>query len=106
MQTFFQPYRNLSEEWPWQTPVETWIDHILSFTSNSEVFNVFVDPLRQGGGTFLIRVDGLVIPGPSFSQEQHSSLLTAIQARMQFPQFVVGSQLQEGFIFTETGQRH
>jgi hypothetical protein len=25
---------------------------------------------------------------------------------MQFPQFVVGSQLQEGFIFTETGQRH
>jgi hypothetical protein len=110
--SFFQAYDNLQEQWPWQDPIETWVDYMLGFAANPEANvgpeanAVFLDAKPEGGGTFHIRVDGRVLPGPDFSAAQYSQLLSAIQARMQCSQFVVGQQLQEGFILTTAGQRH
>jgi type II secretory ATPase GspE/PulE/Tfp pilus assembly ATPase PilB-like protein len=103
---FLEAQRELQEIWPWQASVDRWVDHILSFAEKPYLSTVFLDPQPQRGGNLYFRVDGLVLPGPRFTAEQYSQLLTAIQARMQFSQIMGNQYLQEGFIVTESGQRH
>ncbi len=103
---FFQPYEDLQNQWPWQDPVKHWVEHILSFAQKPALMSVFLDPIPEGGGKLYFRVDGRVLPGSSFTAEQYHHLVAAIQARIVFPQSVVGSLLQEGFIPSESGQKH
>jgi type IV pilus assembly protein PilB len=103
---FLEQQRELQETWLWQSPIDRWVDHILSFAEKPHLTSVFLDPLPQDGGKLYFRVDGLVLPGPCFTTEQYNQLLTAIQSRMKFSQFLGNQCLQEGFILTEAAQRH
>jgi hypothetical protein len=103
---FFQEYDNIQDKWPWQDSAEYWVDHILSFATKPEMMSVFLDPETRGGGKLYFRVDGRVLPGPHFTAEQYHQLLAAIKARVVFSQSVVGQLLREGFIFSETGEKH
>lgn len=103
---FLEAQHELQEIWPWQASVDDWVNYILSFAAQPYLSAVFLDPQPQQGGKLYFRVDGLVLPGPHFTVEQYSQLLTEIQARTEFTQPTRNQHLQEGFIFTESGQRH
>ncbi len=104
--SLFREYDDIEANWPWQTPVEQWIDHILSFATKPESMSAFLDPHLQGGGQIYFRVDGAVLPGSQFTAKQYDQIITAIIARAVFPQSVVGQILQEGFILTEAGHKN
>lgn len=105
-QKFLEAQRGVQEIWPWEASAEHWVDHILSFAEKPYLSSMFLDPQPKKGGRLYFRVDGLVLPGVHFTAEQYGQLLTAIQARMQFPQSTGNQYLQEGLILAESGQHH
>jgi type II secretory ATPase GspE/PulE/Tfp pilus assembly ATPase PilB-like protein len=103
---FFKEYRQFLEEWPWQSSAKDWLDYILSFATQPHTTSVFLDPQFQTGAKLYLRVDGAVLPGPTFTKKQYKQLLAAIDHCFYCSKTIGETYLNEGFLLAETGQRH